>query len=99
MLKVKIFRAVDYPEECMRYINGHRKVLEAYGVTKVTSASTSWMYEPYTYLISVVDETEEKIYGGCRLQLTGGKTPLPIETRSEERRVGEECRSRWSPYH
>ena len=21
------------------------------------------------------------------------------ETRSEERRVGKECRSRWSPYH
>ena len=24
---------------------------------------------------------------------------LPITTRSEERRVGKECRSRWSPYH
>ena len=22
-----------------------------------------------------------------------------METRSEERRVGKECRSRWSPYH
>ena len=22
-----------------------------------------------------------------------------IPTRSEERRVGKECRSRWSPYH
>src|SRR5260370_26930763 len=24
---------------------------------------------------------------------------LPRQTRSEERRVGKECRSRWSPYH
>src|SRR3712207_9317947 len=24
---------------------------------------------------------------------------LPGEGRSEERRVGKECRSRWSPYH
>ena len=24
---------------------------------------------------------------------------LEIENRSEERRVGKECRSRWSPYH
>src|SRR2546427_8769675 len=24
---------------------------------------------------------------------------LQFETRSEERRVGKECRSRWSPYH
>ena len=27
----------------------------------------------------------------------GGQTI--IERRSEERRVGKECRSRWSPYH
>ena len=25
--------------------------------------------------------------------------PLDIHLRSEERRVGKECRSRWSPYH
>src|SRR5687768_17948556 len=25
--------------------------------------------------------------------------PKPDLTRSEERRVGKECRSRWSPYH
>src|SRR3712207_3624734 len=24
---------------------------------------------------------------------------IAIKTRSEERRVGKECRSRWSPYH
>src|SRR2546422_6308382 len=24
---------------------------------------------------------------------------LGVEARSEERRVGKECRSRWSPYH
>ena len=24
---------------------------------------------------------------------------LLVDTRSEERRVGKECRSRWSPYH
>src|SRR3712207_8076839 len=23
----------------------------------------------------------------------------PVQPRSEERRVGKECRSRWSPYH
>ena len=30
-----------------------------------------------------------------------GKSSLAFDTlyRSEERRVGKECRSRWSPYH
>ena len=27
------------------------------------------------------------------------KCTRPFHTRSEERRVGKECRSRWSPYH
>ena len=27
------------------------------------------------------------------------KPPFWRERRSEERRVGKECRSRWSPYH
>ena len=27
------------------------------------------------------------------------KLPVDADTRSEERRVGKECRSRWSPYH
>src|SRR2546430_16885923 len=33
--------------------------------------------------------------------LTNHHTPLIAHTanRSEERRVGKECRSRWSPYH
>ena len=46
--------------------------------------------------------------GGCTTQWKGNTT-MPVGggtitfagtgTRSEERRVGKECRSRWSPYH
>src|SRR5260370_42348240 len=28
-----------------------------------------------------------------------GRLPVNPDGRSEERRVGKECRSRWSPYH
>ena len=31
--------------------------------------------------------------------ISGAKGTLTHEQRSEERRVGKECRSRWSPYH
>ena len=30
---------------------------------------------------------------------SNGIAPAPAQIRSEERRVGKECRSRWSPYH
>src|SRR5256885_7259804 len=31
--------------------------------------------------------------------MAGDALSMSIGTRSEERRVGKECRSRWSPYH
>ena len=31
--------------------------------------------------------------------LTGSTSVIESWNRSEERRVGKECRSRWSPYH
>src|SRR2546429_7728920 len=36
-----------------------------------------------------------KRYGGIR----GGERNVAVRLRSEERRVGKECRSRWSPDH
>ena len=33
------------------------------------------------------------------LARTGVKGTKSVKERSEERRVGKECRSRWSPYH
>src|SRR2546429_1866818 len=35
--------------------------------------------------------------GGKRVCASAQSAPIPV--RSEERRVGKECRSRWSPYH
>ena len=39
-----------------------------------------------------------KILGGD-LEQTAGEVAIENLLRSEERRVGKECRSRWSPYH
>ena len=39
--------------------------------------------------------TENVLDLGCG----DGKVTADISKRSEERRVGKECRSRWSPYH
>src|ERR1035438_10910610 len=39
-------------------------------------------------------------YGPTPPENPGPPLPLtPLLDRSEERRVGKECRSRWSPYH
>lgn len=79
-IKIKVFRADQEPEHCMRYVEGHRRVLEAYGVTQVTSANLDWMHEPYSYIIIVEDAEDGRVLGGARVQLASGTVPLPIET-------------------
>ena len=42
----------------------------------------------------------DEIVGAAHNETVARKNPtLHAEMRSEERRVGKECRSRWSPYH
>src|SRR3712207_8556138 len=46
---------------------------------------------------AVMPEPERR--GGCVGHLPERPANLDPDARSEERRVGKECRSRWSPYH
>ena len=76
---------------------------------KSASCGYSWGME---HEYAPVDDTDIEVVGllafsalaaMTRLAKDGDQTPdikAHIElTRSEERRVGKECRSRWSPYH
>ena len=42
---------------------------------------------------------QQKQYQAAAELTTGKPDVVAAGTRSEERRVGKECRSRWSPYH
>src|SRR2546429_3636928 len=51
-----------------------------------------------------IDKAEDRALFRDAMQKIGLETPRSklanaSELRSEERRVGKECRSRWSPYH
>ena len=55
----------------------------------------------FVYTVDVSVQAEEKILRKVHnnnIMLTREK-PYEFPQRSEERRVGKECRSRWSPYH
>ena len=54
-------------------------------------------YYQISYTLDMKSRTEyirKEFIGGIRQQISNYK-----RFRSEERRVGKECRSRWSPYH
>src|SRR2546430_16309378 len=55
-------------------------------------SETSVVWEPYDAMASLSVPQGIAVIGGAYPHRRGS-------TRSEERRVGKECRSRWSPYH
>ena len=44
-------------------------------------------------------QTPIGLYASYKLGQMGYDVTVSSNPRSEERRVGKECRSRWSPYH
>lgn len=80
MIRIRAFRAIDDREACLKFIEGHARLLEIhFGVAKVTSTNADWIDSPNTIVVSVEDESGEKVYGGARIQMYDGQMKLPIE--------------------
>jgi len=64
------------------------------------NANSVWTEDDRSVTIATVGETVfERDRTGILSITDNGHFELREEQRSEERRVGKECRSRWSPYH
>jgi hypothetical protein len=78
-IRIRAFRAIDDPETCLRFINGHRRVLSIYGIENITTNTEDWMFNPAIFVVVVESLDGQKLYGGSRLQCADGIHPLPIE--------------------
>src|SRR3989454_9621346 len=64
------------------------------------SSGTGWMYGFEALVVTASDRLPPVFLVGNRaLDDPGAFGVEHNDARSEERRVGKECRSRWSPYH
>ena len=82
----------DNLKTCARY--GMEVIDPAVGYLACGDTGAGKMPEPETLFAYIERECAfEKDLAGKKILVTAGPT------RSEERRVGKECRSRWSPYH
>ncbi|MCE7042556.1 hypothetical protein [Dyadobacter sp. CY312] len=77
--KIRAYKSPDDIETSLRYIEGHRKVLESYGVKKVTSANHNWLYDDQTYVVIVESEDGDRIFGGTRVQIRSQNLKMPME--------------------
>jgi hypothetical protein len=79
MFTFKAFRAIDEPEICDQFIEGHANVLKEYGVTKVTSSNNDWKYNPYVFVVTVHENSTGNVVSGLRIHIASEEYPLPLE--------------------
>lgn len=80
MIKIRVFTAPDDQNASEKFIIGHKKLLEIYGITQITSNKQDWVEDANTTVIIVEDSLNGKVYGGARLQISTEQQFLPIET-------------------
>lgn len=78
------FRAIDEPELCQKFIDGHSSLLKDLGINKLTSADARWCNNPYAYVLLVKTKNGNKYIAGARLEIKSNATDLPVEEALED---------------
>lgn len=78
-IRIRAFRATDDRDSCLKFIDGHKKVLAIYGIENITTNVDTWINNHSIFVIVVEPLSGEKLYGGVRLQCADGIHSLPIE--------------------
>lgn len=77
--EVFAFRAIDEPEICLQYLEGHVKVLTDWGIDNITSNNKKWIENPHIYCLGLKKSNTNELLAGIRIQLANGLFPLPVE--------------------
>lgn len=77
-LTIKAFRATEDPGSCMAFLKGHRKVLEDFGISNVTTNTEQWTNDPDTYVLIALS-SRNGLVGGVRVEVGKRERKLPME--------------------
>jgi len=78
-LKFRAFRAINDLDSCLKFAQEHRNVLRDYGITNITTNNESWMYNPNIYCVVALSNTDNKVLGGVRIEISDENNFLPVE--------------------
>jgi len=75
---LKILRASEDVVLCQAMVEGHKRVLHAYGIKNISSFNTDWMGRDDVILIVAMSADGNKILAGTRLQSGDKPEDLPL---------------------
>ena len=73
-----VSRASQDTRLCNRLLNGHKRVLEAYGIKNLSSFRTDWFRRDDVYVIAVLTPDGERVLAGARLQPGSVANDFPL---------------------
>src|SRR2546425_8725611 len=91
-------------EEIRRYVSTNAELLKALAADLQNTGLQQWQQDRIlkNYVLQFREFREITLFDEAGAVIASSRVGPPrvqIPKRSEERRVGKECRSRWSPYH
>ena len=75
---LRILRASEDVGLCRQMVEGHKRVLRAYGIKKISSFNTDWIGRDDVILIVALSADGEKILAGTRLQTGPEPNSFPL---------------------
>lgn len=76
---IRAFRAIDDEASCIRYLEGHRRVLIEHGFSHFKTNTQDWFYNPNIYVLIAEDCRTNDCVGGVRLEIADDSYELPTQ--------------------
>lgn len=87
--RIEAFQAVEHPEYCALFHNGHTGVLTELGIKNLNSAQPSWMSDPNVFVLIATDSDHEVVAGLRihRFNSSMGSLPIIESIKQQDSRI------------
>jgi hypothetical protein len=76
--RIEAFQAIEHPEYCKLFHDGHTGVLTELGIKNLNSARPSWMSDPDVFVLIATDQDQDVVAGLRIHRYTSTFSSLPI---------------------
>jgi hypothetical protein len=93
--RIEAFQAIEHPEYCSLFHNGHTGVLTELGIKNLNSAQPSWMSDPNVFVLIAID-SENEVVAGLRIHRfnsAAGSLPIIESIKEQDDRIIEAIHS------